>query len=188
MGNGNNKLIGPSGKEWYNHSAVTLSCRLSPEISAVNMEIRWFKETDCVCVYKNREVTEGKDYRGRVSLFTQELERGNVSLKLRNCTETDFGYYLCQVTNGDRTEDITVQMGSSVLSRMFDKDTWVCQSYRKWTEVERLKIDKCALLIELRNKDQRILALENEIQHLRRIVPWRRNSRDFLPPLFGGLS
>ncbi|XP_058239118.1 butyrophilin-like protein 1 [Hemibagrus wyckioides] len=104
------KLIGPSGTEEYNHSAVTLSCRLSPEISAVNMEIRWFKETDCVCVYKNREVTEGRGYRGRVSLDTQELERGNVSLQLRDCTWSDDGDYLCQVTDGDRTEEITVEM------------------------------------------------------------------------------
>ncbi|KAK3509391.1 hypothetical protein QTP70_033166, partial [Hemibagrus guttatus] len=104
------KLIGLSGTERYNHSTVTLSCRLSPEISAVNMEIRWFKETDCVCVYKNREVTEGRGYRGRVSLFTQELERGNVSLQLKDCTESDLGYYLCQVTDGDRTEEITVMM------------------------------------------------------------------------------
>ncbi|KAM9441506.1 butyrophilin-like protein 1 [Clarias gariepinus] len=103
-------LIRPSGTEEYNHSAVTLSCRLSPEISAVNMEIRWFKETDCVCVYKNRQVTEGRRYEGRVSLFTQELERGNVSLQLRDCTESDRGHYLCQVTDGDRTEEITVEM------------------------------------------------------------------------------
>ncbi|KAK3509389.1 hypothetical protein QTP70_033157 [Hemibagrus guttatus] len=108
------KLIGPSGTERYNDSAVTLSCRLSPEISAVNMEIRWFKETDCVCVYKNREVTEGRGLnRGRVSLFTQELERGNVSLQLKDCTESDGGYYLCQVTDGDKTEEITVMMGVS---------------------------------------------------------------------------
>ncbi|KAB5513397.1 hypothetical protein PHYPO_G00249370 [Pangasianodon hypophthalmus] len=105
------KLIGPSDIEWYNPSAVTLSCRLSPEISAVNMEIRWFKGTDCVCVYKNRQVTEGRGYEGRVSLFTQELERGNVSLQLRDCKWSDRGDYLCQVTAGDRTEEITVYMG-----------------------------------------------------------------------------
>ncbi|KAG7314462.1 hypothetical protein KOW79_021765 [Hemibagrus wyckioides] len=104
------KLIGPSGTERYKRSAVTLSCRLSPEISAVNLEIRWFKETDCVCVYKNREVTEGRGYRGRVSLFTQELDEGNVSLQLRDCTWSNDGYYLCQVTDGDRTEEITVEM------------------------------------------------------------------------------
>ncbi|XP_053474118.1 butyrophilin-like protein 1 [Ictalurus furcatus] len=104
------KLSGPSGTEWYNPSAVTLSCRLSPEISAVNMEIRWFKGTDCVIVYNNRHVTEGRGYEGRVSLFTQELDKGNVSLQLRDCTGSDIGDYLCQVTDGDRTEEITVMM------------------------------------------------------------------------------
>ncbi|KAF5898648.1 butyrophilin-like protein 2, partial [Clarias magur] len=59
------KLIGPSGTEKYNRSAVTLTCRLPSEISADNLEIRWFKETDCVCVYKNRQVTEGRGYEGR---------------------------------------------------------------------------------------------------------------------------
>ncbi|KAF5900842.1 calponin homology domain-containing protein, partial [Clarias magur] len=59
---------------------------------------------------RNRQVTEGRRYEGRVSLFTQELERGNVSLQLRHCTESDAGHYLCQVTDGDRTEEITVEM------------------------------------------------------------------------------
>ncbi|XP_047665420.1 butyrophilin-like protein 2 isoform X2 [Tachysurus fulvidraco] len=104
------RLIGPSNTEMYNRSAVTLSCRLSPKISAVDLEIRWFKETDCVCVYKNSKVTEGRGYEGRVSLFTQELERGNVSLQLRDCKRSDDGDYLCQVTDGDRTEEITVCM------------------------------------------------------------------------------
>ncbi|XP_060768973.1 butyrophilin-like protein 2 [Neoarius graeffei] len=104
------KLIGPSRRELYNLSAVTLSCRLSPEVSAVNMEIRWFKGTDCVCVYKNRQETKGRGYEGRASLITQELETGNVSLLLRDCESSDRGHYLCQVTDGDRTEEITVEM------------------------------------------------------------------------------
>ncbi|KAF4073324.1 hypothetical protein AMELA_G00257580 [Ameiurus melas] len=104
------KLIGPSVREEYKPSAVTFSCRLYPEISAVDMEIRWFKETRCVCVYKNRHVSEGRGYEGRVSLFTQEMERGNVSLQLRDCRRSDRGHYLCQVTDGDRTEEITVEM------------------------------------------------------------------------------
>ncbi|KAI5085677.1 butyrophilin-like protein 2, partial [Silurus meridionalis] len=104
------KLFGPSDKGEYNPSAVTLSCHLSPEISAVNMEIRWFRETDCVCVYKNRQVTEGRRYEGRVNLFTEDLERGNVSLKMRDCKRSDRGDYLCQVTDGNRTEKITVEM------------------------------------------------------------------------------
>ncbi|KAL6463322.1 hypothetical protein MHYP_G00277130 [Metynnis hypsauchen] len=113
------KLFGPCGAEKYQcRSAVTLSCHLSTEISAVAMEIRWFKGTDCVCLYKNRKVTEGRGYEGRVSLFTQELQRGNVSLQIRNCRGSDGGDYLCQVTNGDTTEECTVNMwGISLWTR-----------------------------------------------------------------------
>ncbi|KAM9488578.1 butyrophilin-like protein 2 [Clarias gariepinus] len=79
---------------------VTLSCHLSPKISAVAMEIRWFKGTDCICLYQNRQVKEGKGYEGRVSLFTHELEEGNVSLMLRNVQESDSGEYKCKVAHG----------------------------------------------------------------------------------------
>ncbi|KAI4890921.1 hypothetical protein NFI96_007190 [Prochilodus magdalenae] len=116
-------------------SALTLSCHLSPELSAVSMEIRWFKGTDCVCLYKNRQVTEGRGYEGRVSLFTQELQRGNVSLQIRDCRESDTGDYLCQVTNGDTTEECTV--------------FFVQQRNREWTEEERMKMKESVLLTDL---------------------------------------
>ncbi|KAI4903396.1 hypothetical protein NFI96_004730 [Prochilodus magdalenae] len=112
-------LIGPHGdEERQSGSVVTLSCHLYPELSAVTMEIRWFKGTDCVCLYKNRQVTEGRGYEGRVSLFTQELQRGNVSLQIRDCRESDIGDYLCQVTNGDITQEGTVGV-----SLRMDSDT-----------------------------------------------------------------
>ncbi|KAI4889035.1 hypothetical protein NFI96_004408 [Prochilodus magdalenae] len=112
-------LTGPrDDEEHQSGSAVTLSCHLSPELSAVTMEIRWFKETDCVCLYKNRQVTEGRGYEGRVGLFTQELQRGNVSLQIRHCRESDAGDYLCQVTNGDTTEECTVGVWARWLTIM----------------------------------------------------------------------
>ncbi|KAF4087729.1 hypothetical protein AMELA_G00073900 [Ameiurus melas] len=77
---------------------VILSCHLSPKMNAVAMEIRWFKGTECICLYQNRKVKEGKDYEGRVSLFTQELEEGNVSLMLREVQQSDGGEYKCEVT------------------------------------------------------------------------------------------
>ncbi|XP_036436915.1 butyrophilin subfamily 1 member A1-like [Colossoma macropomum] len=105
------KLFVPPQREYQSRSAVTLSCHLSPKISAVAMEIRWFKGTDCVCLYKNGQVTEGRGYEGRVSLFTQELQRGNASLQIRDFGSSDFGDYLCQVTNGDKTEECTLGIG-----------------------------------------------------------------------------
>ncbi|KAI4896448.1 hypothetical protein NFI96_026827 [Prochilodus magdalenae] len=98
-------------------SALPFYCHLSPELSAVDMEIRWFKETDCVCLYKNRQVREGRGYEGRVSLFTQELQRGNVSLQIRDCTASDTGFYLCQVTNGNTTKTLTVRAWEGKQSR-----------------------------------------------------------------------
>ena len=40
---------------------------------------------------------EGKGYEGRVSLVTQELERGNLSLRLRDYRWSDRGGDICQV-------------------------------------------------------------------------------------------
>ncbi|KAI4892598.1 hypothetical protein NFI96_030648 [Prochilodus magdalenae] len=157
-------LTGPRGEERQSGSDVTLSCHLSPELSAVTMEIRWFKGTDCVCLYKNRQVTEGRGYEGRVSLFTQELQRGNVSLQIRHCRESDTGDYLCQVTNGDTTEECTV----GVFTRS-DLVFYVQQRDREWTEEERMKMKESVLLTELseeakRYKDKESILLERNTQ------------------------
>ncbi|KAI4891322.1 hypothetical protein NFI96_032842 [Prochilodus magdalenae] len=144
-------LTGPRDGERQSGSVVTLSCHLSPELSAVTMEIRWFKGTNCVCLYKNRQVTEGRGYEGRVSLFTQGLQRGNVSLKIRDCKESDRGDYLCQVTNGDTTEECTVGVSP-----------WI---NREWTEKERMKMKESVLLTEVSKeakwyKDKESILLE----------------------------
>lgn len=90
-------------------SDSTIRCHLSPAISAADMEIRWFKETDCVCFYKNRRLILGESYEGIMSLCTEELERGIVSLRLKDVRESHVGDYLCQVTSGDRTVEITIR-------------------------------------------------------------------------------
>ncbi|XP_076827084.1 butyrophilin-like protein 2 isoform X2 [Brachyhypopomus gauderio] len=89
---------------------ATLQCYLSPETSAVSMEIRWFKGTDCVFLYLNDQVTEGRGYEGRVSLITHELQRGNVSLILRDVQESDEGDYRCEVTTGDEKLETSVYL------------------------------------------------------------------------------
>ncbi|XP_066509667.1 golgin subfamily A member 6-like protein 22 [Hoplias malabaricus] len=157
MANASNKfkLIGPRD-EVQTSSAATLSCHLSPEVSAVDLEIRWFKETECVCLYKNRQVTEGRGYKGRVSLFTQELQRGNVSLQIRNCTRSDLGHYLCQVTDGTITEECTVEVGG-----MYGADTVVIsQIEQEWTEEDRKKMEES---LQLQEKD-------TELENVRKLL------------------
>ncbi|XP_038872456.1 scaffold attachment factor B2-like [Salvelinus namaycush] len=87
---------------------VTLPCHLSPDTSAVDTTIRWFKETECIYLYKNGQVTERSVYEGRVSLITQQLERGNVSLRLTDFRESDRGVYICQVIHGEQKKEAAV--------------------------------------------------------------------------------
>ncbi|KAL0194339.1 hypothetical protein M9458_012635, partial [Cirrhinus mrigala] len=86
-------------------SNATLPCVLSPKISGVDMEIRWFKGTECVCLYMEQQMIPGIDYRGRVGL--NRTEKGNIYLELKNVRESDGGDYLCQVIIGDRPKKKT---------------------------------------------------------------------------------
>ncbi|XP_056601249.1 uncharacterized protein LOC130418974 isoform X3 [Triplophysa dalaica] len=88
-------------------SDVTVPCHLSPEKSAVNMEIK------CVCVCKTRQVTEGRSYKGKANLVIHE---GNVSLLLRDFKE--MGDYLCQVISQDTTVEVTVQVNELFLTKI----------------------------------------------------------------------
>ncbi|XP_023837664.1 butyrophilin subfamily 1 member A1 isoform X2 [Salvelinus sp. IW2-2015] len=90
---------------------IILPCHLSPQSSAVAMDIRWFKEgefTNPLYLYKSRTGEEGKGYKGRVSLFTQELERGNISLLLKNVKVSDMGRYKCQASHLDWIQEPAV--------------------------------------------------------------------------------
>ena len=73
------------------------------------MTISWFKESECIYLYKNGQVIEGRGYEGRLTLNTQQLQKGNVSLILKNYNyQYDSGVYICQVKHGDLEEEIAV--------------------------------------------------------------------------------
>uniref|UniRef100_A0A671MZD1 Ig-like domain-containing protein n=1 Tax=Sinocyclocheilus anshuiensis TaxID=1608454 RepID=A0A671MZD1_9TELE len=83
---------------------LTVSCHLSPALSAVDMEITWFGEMSCICAYKNREITQSFGYEGRASLFINDLPRGNVSLRVADFRESDLGVYICRVISRNETQ------------------------------------------------------------------------------------
>ncbi|XP_066578294.1 uncharacterized protein LOC136768145 [Amia ocellicauda] len=82
-------------------SDIVLPCQLSPSISTADMDLRWFRETltEPIYLYKDGKKTEGSEHKGRVSLFLQELDRGNVSLILRNARISDTDNYLCHISS-----------------------------------------------------------------------------------------
>ncbi|KAK7164263.1 hypothetical protein R3I94_002855 [Phoxinus phoxinus] len=110
-----------------------------------------------VCLYKNREVIEGRSYEGRTGLSTKELNRGNVSLNFREFRESDIGVYLCQVISKDRTEEITIELearedtdGQPVNqpSKIQGRQVYLTlhKSNRTCGENQRMKMEESALM------------------------------------------
>uniref|UniRef100_A0A4W5N377 Ig-like domain-containing protein n=1 Tax=Hucho hucho TaxID=62062 RepID=A0A4W5N377_9TELE len=96
---------------------VILPCHLSPQTSAVAMAIRWFKVGEFanpLYLYLGGKVTEGKGYEGRVSMFNQELEKGNISLLLNNVMASERGSYTCHASYLDWIQELPVVLQGSV--------------------------------------------------------------------------
>lgn len=94
----------------YPGDDVTLSSHLSPETSAVSMEVRWFRGMECIYLYKNGHVSVGRGYEGRASLLTPELKRGNMSLILKSIAPVDTGIYSCQVLTGHNMVEKSIHL------------------------------------------------------------------------------
>uniref|UniRef100_W5M5V9 Uncharacterized protein n=1 Tax=Lepisosteus oculatus TaxID=7918 RepID=W5M5V9_LEPOC len=94
---------------------AVLPCYLSPSISAVDLEIRWFRGdyNSPVRLYQNLNYNtkiQNPAYRDRAELFLQELPRGNVSLKLTDVRLSDHGQYKCLVESVDHYEDTLISL------------------------------------------------------------------------------
>uniref|UniRef100_A0A8C9R955 Butyrophilin subfamily 1 member A1-like n=1 Tax=Scleropages formosus TaxID=113540 RepID=A0A8C9R955_SCLFO len=99
---------------------VVLPCYLKPNISAADLEVRWFRKdftgsTDnpLVHLYRDHEDRNEKQlpsYRGRTSLFPEELKKGNTSLKLYDVRGSDDGPYKCFVQSHEWQEDSWINL------------------------------------------------------------------------------
>ncbi|XP_047413874.1 butyrophilin subfamily 2 member A1-like isoform X1 [Sciurus carolinensis] len=107
---------------------ATLHCHLSPEKSAEDMEVRWFRSqfSPAVLVYKGgRERTEEQmeEYRGRTTFVRKALSRGSAALVIRNVTARENGLYRCYFQEGRSYDEAILRllvagMGSKPLIEM----------------------------------------------------------------------
>ncbi|XP_059210322.1 butyrophilin subfamily 1 member A1-like isoform X2 [Centropristis striata] len=80
---------------------IILPCHLEPAVDVYNMTVEWTRpDLDPRLVHMRRDGLELKSekhpsYRGRTSLFTDELKHGNISLKLSEVKVSDEGVYRC---------------------------------------------------------------------------------------------
>ncbi|XP_045919967.1 sodium channel subunit beta-4-like [Micropterus dolomieu] len=79
---------------------VILPCHLEPPFDVKNLTVEWTCNKSIVHVYRSLEDyldNQDQKFKGRTSLFRDEMTRGNISLKLTNVTEQDSGNYSCFV-------------------------------------------------------------------------------------------
>ncbi|MCI4377199.1 hypothetical protein PGIGA_G00200960 [Pangasianodon gigas] len=137
---------------------LVLPCFIKPNTSAVDMRVEWFRldvEESLVHLYKDQKEKNEKQaqpYKGRTSLFKEELQKGNASLKLSALRVSDEGEYKCLIEDKSWYDDIIVHVtveaqGSHPVIMMESYDNsgginLVCES-RGWKpEPEVLWLDR----------------------------------------------
>ncbi|KAF7706578.1 hypothetical protein HF521_019832 [Silurus meridionalis] len=100
-------LVAVAGKD------LVLPCYIKPSTSVVEMTVRWLKQETkhmLVHLYKDHEdrnEDQAQSYRRRTSLFTEELQKGNASLRLSDLRVSDEGEYTCFIEDESWSDDIT---------------------------------------------------------------------------------
>ncbi|XP_056091561.1 junctional adhesion molecule-like [Rhinichthys klamathensis goyatoka] len=104
---------------------VTLNCSVDSHIKPEHIEEVSWRKTDedediLVLLYQNNEAfpdSSDEQYRDRVEFFTDEIPKGNFSLRLKSVRTEDKGVYICQVFAGVLSANATVlleRLGFSV--------------------------------------------------------------------------
>ncbi|XP_047669569.1 butyrophilin subfamily 1 member A1-like isoform X10 [Tachysurus fulvidraco] len=95
---------------------LVLPCFIKPNTSAVDMTVEWMRIEEVASLvhlyrdHEDRNEGQAQSYRGRTSLYKEELQKGNTSLKLSALRVSDEGKYKCLVEDKSLYDDITVKV------------------------------------------------------------------------------
>ena len=96
---------------------IIFLCRLEPPISAVGMTVEWARpdlDPRFVFVWRDGVELESKkhlSFKGRTSVFIDELRNGNISLKLSKVKLSDQGTYRCLIPQLLKDSTIKLDVG-----------------------------------------------------------------------------
>ncbi|CAI9168543.1 unnamed protein product [Rangifer tarandus platyrhynchus] len=94
---------------------VLLPCRVSPAMSAEDMELRWFRSkfSEAVFIYQDRFEQKEEQmaaYTGRTSLVRDLLNQGEAAVRIQNVTVSDNGLYTCFFRKGGFYEEANLEL------------------------------------------------------------------------------
>uniref|UniRef100_A0A096M7E3 Ig-like domain-containing protein n=1 Tax=Poecilia formosa TaxID=48698 RepID=A0A096M7E3_POEFO len=98
---GDREVVGPDEPVTVEVGQVAvLPCHLEPPSSLSDLTLEWTVNNSKVHIHrshKDNPSMQDERFRNRTSLFNSELDRGNISLMLKNVTTEDAGNYSCFV-------------------------------------------------------------------------------------------
>ncbi|XP_068850264.1 butyrophilin-like protein 1 [Capricornis sumatraensis] len=94
---------------------VQLPCRVSPAMSAEDMELRWFRSkfSEAVFIYQDRLEQKEEQmvpYAGRTSLVRDLLNQGEAAVRIQNVHVYDDGLYTCFFKKGGFYEEANLEL------------------------------------------------------------------------------
>ncbi|KAK7168299.1 hypothetical protein R3I94_002376 [Phoxinus phoxinus] len=116
----------------YDGEDVTLNCSVDSHIKPEHIEEVSWRRTDGdvpVLLYQNNEAfpdSSDEQYRDRVEFFTDEIPKGNFSLRLKSLRTEDKGVYMCQVFAGVLSANTTVVLEQLGFSSWHKTVLFVC--------------------------------------------------------------
>ncbi|XP_034547353.1 butyrophilin-like protein 2 [Notolabrus celidotus] len=97
---------------------AVLPCHLDPAMNALERTVEWARlDLDPRFVFLWRdgvelEISKHPTFRGRTSMFSEELKHGNVSLKLSRVKLSDGGGYRCFIPSFSKDASVQLVVGS----------------------------------------------------------------------------
>ncbi|XP_048827847.1 uncharacterized protein LOC125705354 isoform X2 [Brienomyrus brachyistius] len=105
----------------YAHAGedVTLSCSVDTHVNVTELQVKWIKTDDdgdiLVLLYAdggNRPESQDGRYSGRAEFLTEEIPKGNFSMKLRKVRTEDKGEFRCEVHSDTDSANTTARIAA----------------------------------------------------------------------------
>ncbi|KAI4880674.1 hypothetical protein NFI96_004119 [Prochilodus magdalenae] len=167
------KVVGPDAPLVADAGTdLVLPCSLQPKISIMDMRVEWIRlhlDDRLVHLYEGNEDRNQKQmetYRGRTALFTEELKKGNASLKLSAVQPSDEGFYQCAIESTSWYEGVTFYV--NVKDKL---------SEQKLSSAECLVIAYMRLQSEYVRKELNLKKYNTSDEGYRRLIPSMTNCR-----------
>ncbi|KAJ8287185.1 hypothetical protein GJAV_G00048650 [Gymnothorax javanicus] len=108
----------------YAGEDVILHCTVDAHVPVGELQVQWIKKNGEILVLlfdegESRPESQDERFRGRAEFFSEEIPKGNFSMKLRDMKTEDRGEFMCRVDTGSESVNATAwlqEQGFSTLN------------------------------------------------------------------------